>query len=243
MTRPLRGAPLAILDFETTGPDPLTCHPVQVAIVHVGLGVSEPRPAFTSLIRPPCAIPAEATSVHGIADCHVATAPTWEQVEEDVLTALEGRVLCAYNLPFDWQVLNGLDLFCPDFDTPSLDPLVWVKAISKYEKGKRLSDECARRGIALDAHNALGDCMATAQLLPLLLRDLARGRDRVDTYGRARHDEPWCSPNDVSTVSAIWVWTKARALEQEADFALYRKLQGQDAPTLSYHTLLGVPHV
>ena len=240
-TRRLRGARVAVLDFETTSPDPLATHPVQVAIAHLDLGVTEPVLAFQSLIRPPCAIPAEATAIHGISDFHVKDAPTWEDVEDDIAVALAGRVLAAYNLPFDWQILHRMDPLCAPFG--HLDPLVWVKAISKYEKGKRLSDECARRGIPLAAHDAGADALATAHLLPLLLRDLVRGRERLDKYGRAQKDGPWCSVDDVSTVEGIWSWTTATALEQERDFAAYRKSQGQEAPSLSYHTLLGVPHV
>lgn len=241
MTRPLRGARVAIFDFETTGADPATCHPVQVAIAHCDLGVTEPVLAFQSLIRPPCAIPAEATAVHGISDLDVQDAPAWDDIEEEVFNATAGRILCAYNLPFDWQILARLDPLPRPFF--GLDPLVWVKAISKYEKGKKLSDECARRGIPLAAHDAGADAIATAQLLPLLLRDLVRGRERLDTYGRAQKDGPWCSVDDVSTVEGIWSWTTATALEQERDFAAYRKREGQEAPSLSYHTLLGVPHV
>ncbi|MCA9600581.1 MAG: 3'-5' exonuclease, partial [Myxococcales bacterium] len=54
-----------------------------------------------------------------------------------------------------------------------IDPLVWVRELQKYEKGKKLTDVCARMGIPLEqAHRASGDAEATGKVLLALAKDL-----------------------------------------------------------------------
>jgi len=47
-----------------------------------------------------------------------------------------------------------------------IDPLVWIRHIQKYEKGKKLTDVCKRMGIEIDqAHRANSDAEATGRVL------------------------------------------------------------------------------
>ncbi len=219
-TRPLRGLPVAVLDFETTGVDPVRCHPVQVAVAVLELGETDPVVVYRSLIRPPISIPPGATEVHRITDADVADAPTMEQVAPILRFLLEERALCAYNLPYDWQILRR---WCPDVPFGALDPCVWARTVDKYERSKRLEIVARRRGIKLDAHDAGSDALATARLLPILLHELVRGREAPPKYGRPRRRGPWCKPADLASVAAIWRWTVGAALEQEADLDSYRR--------------------
>lgn len=225
-TQPLRGCPVAVLDFESTGTDPQTCHPVQVAVATIdALGDSEPTLALSTLIRPPVSIPPESTEVHGITDRDVASAPTLDDVLPDLLAAIEGRALAAYNLPFDWTILRRAIESSPiarklgavsPLPWGCIDPLVMAKEIDKYERGKKLVQVAGRRGLALpNAHDAGADVLMTARLLPVLLRELGRGRD-----GRG----PWCRGRDLQSIAAFWRWTvqTARAQERDLDAHLRR---------------------
>lgn len=80
----------------------------------------------------------------------------------------EVMVVAAYNVPFDRSfyltefMRCGLEL--PD--TPWVDPLVWVREFDKFQKGKKLTEACQRRGIGVDnAHRADADAEMAARLM------------------------------------------------------------------------------
>jgi DNA polymerase III subunit epsilon len=56
---------------------------------------------FSSLVRPSCPIPAEATDVHGISDADVASAPRFAEIAPGLLELLESVVFVAHNAAFD----------------------------------------------------------------------------------------------------------------------------------------------
>lgn len=223
----LRGAPVAVLDFETTGPDPTSCRPVQAAVAWCALGDSEPEVVLKLLIDPEEPIPDGAAAVHGITDDMVRGAPTWPEALPRLLEVLHGRVLAAFNLPFDWQVLaRGVAEAGGDpRDVPfgALDPLVWAKTAQRYEKGKRLVDVAGRYGVDVDAHDAAGDATATALIMPRLLHDLGRHRE--------------CGREPLLSVGAMWAWTVRQALADEESFAAWRAKNGQPAPTRAWDRL------
>jgi len=225
--RALRGAPVAVIDFETTGLHPGQRHPVQVAITRCRLGEAVVD-RWSSLVRPPVPIPAEASAIHGIHDADVADAPTVSELLDALLDQLDGHILCAYNLPFDHAVLaellTGLGQPAPPLE--GLDPLVWVKCVDKFERGKRLEDAAARRGIRYDSHDARGDVQATVDLMPTLLRALATERFVV--------------PPMLDRLDAFWAWQRATALAQEQDYRAYRLSKGLDEPSMPWHEGLGV---
>lgn len=211
--RPLTGCPVAVLDWETTGTDPATCEPVQVAVVHLTLGANAapPRVVLSQLIRPPCPILPEVTEdVHGITDEMVADAPTIAEVLPELLAALDGRLLAAYNLPYDWRILSR---WLPDEPFGTLDPLVWAKVIQRYERGKTLTDVCKRYRIPINAHDAAGDTMATAQLMPEMLQDMWL--------------HPECGPAPLRSVSSLWRWTVDAGAAWEAWFSGYLASKGE----------------
>lgn len=226
--RALRGAPIAVLDFETTGPDPRTCIPVQVAVTHCLLGDSAPEVVHQALINPGVPIPPDATAVHRITDEMVRGAPGWPEAVHDVLRALEGRVLVAFNLTFDWQVLvrgvkaAGLDPACVPLG--ALDPLVWTKVVHRYEKGKRLTDVCARYGVPIEAHDAAADTVATALVMPKLLHDLGR--------------HPDCGVPPLRSVGGMWAWTRQRAIAEDQGYAAWCARSGRPPPTLYWEELV-----
>jgi hypothetical protein len=149
-----------------------------------------------------------------------------------VAAVLQGAVPCAYNAPYDGVVLRDLVEW-----GRWLDPLVLVKGLDKYEKGKRLTDAAARRGIVLAqgaAHGAAADAMVAAMLLPVLIREAIEGaRER---NGAIRFQGP---PHP--TVRSWLSWQRDAALEQERDLVEYRSKSGSRDPVdCTWHRLEGV---
>jgi DNA polymerase-3 subunit epsilon len=114
----------------------------------------------------------------------------------ELVRRLDGSILVAHNAGFDWAfVSRGLRRagyqppdalrLCTLHLSRSLDPTA--------ESSHRLADLCVRHGVELrDAHDALADARATAELLPHLLE--ASGARRLDELAAAvrgsSHDWP-----------------------------------------------------
>lgn len=165
----------AVVDTETTGPDPDTAAIVEVAVALFRGGhlLEEPR---SWLVNPGVTIPDEAADIHGITNEMVAGAPRLEGVIGEICAAvLLADVLVGYNaLRFDLPILAReggpawLDIIA---GKPVIDPLVLVRhdRIGRYWKGQgrhRLSKVCERFGIQADgAHRAGADVVMTGRLL------------------------------------------------------------------------------
>lgn len=202
LTRRLYGLPVAVIDFETTGLDPWSCHPVQVAIVTCELGRTPPRIAHRRLIACPVPIPDAAARVHGITADRLVGAPGWERVGLDVAAAIRGRVVVAFNVPYDLPILlrqlgaAGRQAPAP----PWLDPLVWSRRLGKGPH--RLAAVCDRYRLRLDgAHDAGADALATARILPRLAADLVAA-------GALERGAP---------LSDVWAAQSRWALDREAN--------------------------
>jgi DNA polymerase-3 subunit epsilon len=206
------GAPFAVVDFETTGLDAATERVVEMAVVCFDGGAIV-RTAHW-LIDPERPIPPEASAVHGIRDEDVAGKPKFAELLPEILQALEGRVPVAYNAEFDRRFLHAeatragappSDARPPALrpDVVWIDPLVWVRELQKYEKGKKLSDVAQRMGIELDnAHRADADAAATGRVL------LALAPQMPATYG------------ELVRLQAQY------AARQEADYQAWRSRRG-----------------
>jgi DNA polymerase III subunit epsilon len=171
--RPWHELPIAVVDFETTSADPLLCQPVEVAVARFEHGRCVA--SYSSLLEQSSPIPAEATAIHGITTEMCKGAPRLQDVAADIVRVAEGAVPCAYNEPYDRTVLHrficGTDAPIFDFYQKWLDVLMIVASprVDKYVKGPgrlRLAVSCKRWGVELtQAHRAMGDALATGQLL------------------------------------------------------------------------------
>lgn len=180
-------AKIAFIDFETTGLSPDQDRVLEMGIVQIDNGQVAGRHNF--LINPTIPVPEESRKVHGITDAELAHAPRFEELFHEIAGLLAGRIPAAYNANFDKRFLLAEFARLPgaleDAPPPALrpevewiDPLVWVRELQKYEKGKKLTDVCARMGIPLEqAHRAAGDAEAASRVL------LALSKDMPQTYG------------------------------------------------------------
>jgi DNA polymerase-3 subunit epsilon len=183
-----RTASFVVIDFETTGLDPQNDRVLEMGLVTFDDGALTARRNW--LINPQIPVPEEARRIHGISDEDLANAPRFDEVFPEVLGLLDSRVPVAYNAGFDKKFLHAefarLGAAVVDIGTPPavrddvvwIDPLVWVRELQKYEKGKKLTDVCARLGIDIgQAHRAADDAAATGNVLVALAKDMPR------TYG------------------------------------------------------------
>jgi DNA polymerase-3 subunit epsilon len=218
---PLYDLPVAVFDFETTGVDPDNDKVVEVAVVHFNLGTSVPQVVYNKRINPGVPIPEGASKVHGITDIHVDGCSPFGDCWSEIDEVLQGRVLAAYNLPFDWTLLareyQRMGNFHPgrDYVSPysgqffGIDGFVLAKWVDSHIRGKgvhRLGSVCKRRNIEINAHEASSDALATAHLITQLLTEISRKRnDRFPTF------------------RDFWGWQKSVAIEQEAGLRGYFK--------------------
>ena len=233
----------AVFDCETTGTDPDVDEIVSLAIVLLDRdGIETGR--FSSLVRPSCAIPQDATAVHGIRDEDVAGAPTFGQVAGRLLGLFEGRVFVAHNASFDLAMLHGA------FQAAGLDyrpaavgcTLDAFRVFEPLAEDHRLETTCRRHGVVLDdAHDATRDALAAAALVRVLLeRDLAPESARLDLDAfmrlRARGDTRPASDPQIRRVFALARAAGLTGADGRADRSkvceLVQRVAGVDEPDL-----------
>ncbi|QUY62527.1 exonuclease domain-containing protein [Gulosibacter molinativorax] len=166
----------AVVDLETTGFSPARGD----RIVELGVVLLDDGGAveqeWTTLVNPQRHI--GATHVHGIRARDVVDAPLFGDVAADVVDLLAGRTIVAHNQAFDTRFLRA-ELSLHGFVIPdsysALCTMVWSR---RRFGAAKLADVCAALGIDLtDAHSALGDAKATANLLRALNEVAGRDRD------------------------------------------------------------------
>lgn len=176
--RDLTGAPLAVIDVETTGLAPDRHRVIEVAIARVEGGriVDE----WSSLIDAGC--DPGPTFVHRITADHLDGAPMMGDVVGDVLSRLEGAVVVAHNASFEEEFLAA-ELRRLSLRVPTL-PAMCTLALGRQlldAPNYRLQTCCDVSDVELaDAHTALGDVRATASLITSLLQREPRLRWRTD---------------------------------------------------------------
>ncbi len=156
----------AVLDLETTGFSPARGD----RIVEIGLVRLDDTGTVTdeweTLVNPLRTV--GATQVHHIHQEDIASAPTMSQLAPELVDLLRGRVVVAHNSSFDVGFLTA-ELRSAGMTIPP-EPIPQVCTMRMSPKfldarSKRLADCCEAAGVSLiNAHSALGDARATAQL-------------------------------------------------------------------------------
>ena len=159
-----------MLDTETTGLS-ATDEILQIGLVD-GAGAT----VLNQLIRPTIAIPARASAIHGFHDQDVADAPSFKEIYIKLSTLLAGQVVVAYNMDFDWRLLQQT---AARFRLPDLRMGKRDCAMKQYARFKglrqnngrnyirhKLSVAARQEGLALTkAHDALDDARMTLALI------------------------------------------------------------------------------
>ncbi len=96
--------PIAFVDIETTGMNPVNDRIVEVAIIRV-----EPDGTiqeYETLIDPDVSLSPELSAIHGITDQLLHEAPTFRSVAENIHEMLDGAIFAAHNARFDYGFLK-----------------------------------------------------------------------------------------------------------------------------------------
>lgn len=136
---------------------------------------------FNSRVRPLLPIDPGATAVHGITDAEVAEAPTFAEILPDLMDAIDAAPLWIYNRAFDMRVLiqsaymrgATLPLLIEDVHCAMLaySEALGLKAkdTGQYINMKLGAAHELQFGHVLPAHDALADCLMTANLVKALI--------------------------------------------------------------------------
>lgn len=175
LNQPWPSYPVLSIDFESTGPDPLTCEPVEVACVRFEGGNVVAR--YSSLLRTEKPIPEEATKIHSITNEMVSTAPAFADIAIEIARLSEGAVPLAFNASYDRTVMHR---YMTATDVTAFDPQqAWLCTFAmawsadRFEPGAgrlKLAACCERRGIRIvGAHRAEADAIASGTLFHHLM--------------------------------------------------------------------------
>jgi DNA polymerase-3 subunit epsilon len=182
-----QGSPLleecafAVVDVETTGMragggDRIT--EIAVAVVHGG----RREVVFESLVNPERPIPPAIAGVTGITDDMVRHAPRFDEISDQVLAALGGRVFVAHNARFDWGFVGAELRRARDvlLDGPRLCTVRLARRLVQGVQSCGLDNLTRHFGFENPArHRAAGDALVTAQLLARLLHLAREGGART----------------------------------------------------------------
>jgi DNA polymerase III epsilon subunit family exonuclease len=155
-----------VFDFETTGMSyNFGDRIVEAAFVKFSLsdGIID---EFTTLINPGIEIPYDVSMVHGIFDEDVTDAPYFSSFVHNILNFIDNTILVGHNVYFDLAFLKGeMSSFGIEVKSPYLCTMGFPGFYGAKTRQK-LGNICTNNGICLmDAHTALADTKATAELL------------------------------------------------------------------------------
>ena len=154
----------AVADVEGNGQQPPDL--VELAVLPITDGtIGEP---VSWLVKPPRPIKYFATSIHGISEKDVASAPTFADIKHEVRRALADRVLVAHNAHVDIAVLRRE---LGGWESPEVfDTLKLAKRLlpgqPRYQLGALVKTLSLDDGMppGLEPHRAAYDVLVTARL-------------------------------------------------------------------------------
>jgi DNA polymerase-3 subunit epsilon len=164
----------AVVDVETTGGrasggDTIT----EIAIVLLHDGAI--KVALDTLVNPERPIPRVVSRVTGITHDDVRDKPVFDDIADDVLSGIAGRVFVAHNMRFDWGFVSRMVRRTRDvvLHGPRLCTVTLARRVLPGIRYRNLDNLSHYFGIEIARrHRAGDDARATAQLLVHLL-DLA----------------------------------------------------------------------
>jgi len=161
----------AIVDIETTGGSPRGGGITEIAVlIHDGENIVT---EWQSLINPQQNIPSYITGLTGIDNSMVRSAPTFEEISEELWELLADRVFIAHSVNFDFGFIReaflriGKELNSQKLCTVRLSRKVFP-GLGSYSLGRI----CENQKIPILArHRAMGDAKATALLFDRMIRE------------------------------------------------------------------------
>ncbi|HWP36224.1 MAG TPA: 3'-5' exonuclease [Gemmatimonadales bacterium] len=167
----LTQASFAVVDVETTGTSPRRGDRV-IEIAVVGLDSTGLRLLYHSLLNPGVPIPRWVGTLTGITSEMLHDRPRFDEIADELVAALAGRVFVAHNARFDWAFVSselrsarGMRL-----DGPRLCTVRLARRLVPGLKSRGLDSLARHFGIEIrQRHRAEGDAGATAEVLQRLI--------------------------------------------------------------------------
>ncbi len=178
--RPLADLCFVVFDTETTGLLPHKDEIVQIGAVRVVKGKIVEGERLDTLVDPGIPIPPASTKVHRVSDVMVQGAPDIAQAGHSFHQFARDAVIVAHNAPFDMAFLHRhAARMQVEWTHPILDTVLLSAVLFGASETHTLDAVCDRLGITIPEtlrHTALGDAVATAEVLVRMLPMLtARG--------------------------------------------------------------------
>ena len=137
---------------------------------HVGEAgkLPEGNPLLNELVNPIAEINPGAEAVHGISKAMLEGKPAITEISERLVAAVEGKKIVAYNVQFDWRLLQQ-SFRAHASDAHNALATSWDCAMEAY--ARYYGEYNYRRGsfrwqrLTGGNHTALGDCLATLALI------------------------------------------------------------------------------
>lgn len=155
-------ADYVVLDFETTGLRPGADQIIQVGAVKYKN--HEQMDIMNQLVNPLRSISTRITSLTGITNDMVRNEPKIEFVINQLIKFIGDLPIVAHNASFDMGFLYALEdkVEVPTYTV--IDTLKLSRKIINQTPNHKLTTLTQYLQIEHDAHNALGDCLATAKI-------------------------------------------------------------------------------
>lgn len=177
---PINHTPLLALDIETTGLNAKEDAIVSIGLIPFDLQRIYCRQAQHWLLQPDRPLTASSVVIHGLTHSDLASAPQAEQVLEQLLPLISGKLVVVHYKRIEREFLAEAakrlwqsELSFPVIDTLELEARLHRKPLSLWQRLRgqqplsvRLAASRARYNLPpYQQHHALTDALATAELL------------------------------------------------------------------------------
>lgn len=154
----------AVVDLETTGPNPQRDKIIQIGIVLIDDGQITDQ--FAQDINPECALPIHIANLTGITDSQLRSAPLFEEVAPLIYALIQNRTFIAHNINFDYQFLKyHFAQSKIDFNEKGMDTVELTQILYPTLESYRLEDIAKVFELEhSNSHQADSDAYATAAL-------------------------------------------------------------------------------
>ena len=165
----LKNNTIVMFDLETTGLDPERCTITEIGAIKIKDGKCVE--SFQTLVNPQMPIPDEVMEKTHITNEMVADAPTIDQVMPDFYKFVDGAILSAYNISFDYSFLKNIgQRLRYKFNNERIDCLDVVRQKVPSLTNYKLATVSKALNVDLkNAHRALADALAAAKVFIKLM--------------------------------------------------------------------------
>jgi DNA polymerase III subunit epsilon len=200
-------APLVALDLEGSGAQDHDDEAIlEIAVVPLVAGQPDTTATYSTLINPRRRIPQRPWISPGLTNTALAAAPTPAEVEPELASRINGRILVGHNIGVDWRLLHRRH--------PAIAPAALIDTL-RLARHLKLSAKNSLNALTAQLelisqveylaegsqpHRALWDTIAAALLLPALIaKAWPTGATLADLLGVAGIDLGIVSPASAST--------------------------------------------